>query len=409
MGTNLFAGTAGSGVFRSTNNGASWTQVITGLTYTTVSSLEVMGTNVFAGTLYGGIYLSTDSGTSWIQTGLADTSVLSLAVMGTNILAGTYGHGVFISTDNGANWLQTSMSNPTVYALAVSGTNLFAGTNYSVYLSINTGTSWTAIGSDLPNYSVYSFGVSPNETNSGNLYTGTNYGFVYLSYNNGMNWNQVASNLYDNDAPVSSLAVMGTNLFAGTAGSGVFLLANNGSSWTAIDSGLTNKNINALAVNGTNLFAGTDGGVYLSTNNGTSWTQANTNLTDTSILSLAIMGTNLIAGTRGSGVWMRPLSEMITAIESVKDQVPIQFKLDQNYPNPFNPSTTIIYSIPKAAQVILKVYNVLGKEVATLVNEEELAGNYSVVFNARNLSSGIYFYRMQAESFVGTKKLILIK
>ena len=187
------------------------------------------------------------------------------------------------------------------------------------------------------------------------------------------------------------------------------LLANNGSSWTAIDSGLTNTNINALAVNGTSLFAGTNGGVYLSTNNGTSWTQVNANLTDTSVSSLAIMGTNLIAGTRGSGVWMRPLSEMITAVKSVKNQVPIQFRLDQNYPNPFNPITTINYSIPKTGQITLKVYDVLGKEIATLVNEEESSGNYHIQFNANRLASGVYFYRLHSGNFVMTKKLLLMK
>jgi hypothetical protein len=87
----------------------------------------------------------------------------------------------------------------------------------------------------------------------------------------------------------------------------------------------------------------------------------------------------------------------------------LQFQLFQNYPNPFNPSTTISYTIPKAGFVSLKVYDVLGKEVSTLVNKEISVGNHEVVFNGSNLSSGIYFYRMQAGSFNNTKKLILLK
>ena len=97
----------------------------------------------------------------------------------------------------------------------------------------------------------------------------------------------------------------------------------------------------------------------------------------------------------------------------VKDKqiaaLPDKFILNQNYPNPFNPSTTINFSIPISAFVALKVYDILGREVATLVNEEKSSGSYEVVFNASNLSSGIYFYRLQASDYVQTRKLVLIK
>ena len=85
------------------------------------------------------------------------------------------------------------------------------------------------------------------------------------------------------------------------------------------------------------------------------------------------------------------------------------FYLFQNYPNPFNPTTKMDYSIPRASFVTLKVYDILGREVATLVNEEKPAGNYEVEFNGKGLSSGVYFYRIQAGNFVSTKKLVLLK
>jgi hypothetical protein len=92
------------------------------------------------------------------------------------------------------------------------------------------------------------------------------------------------------------------------------------------------------------------------------------------------------------------------------------FKLSQNYPNPFNPSTTIHYTIPnvtlsevEGSRVQLKVYDVLGNEVAALVNEEKPAGSYEVQFEANNLSSGVYFYSLQAGSFIETKKMILLR
>ena len=91
------------------------------------------------------------------------------------------------------------------------------------------------------------------------------------------------------------------------------------------------------------------------------------------------------------------------------NDLPIKYELNQNYPNPFNPSTTIKYQIPELSFVIVKVYDVLGGEVATLVNEEKPIGNYEVEFDATGLSSGIYFYRLKAGDFVETKKMILMK
>jgi hypothetical protein len=81
----------------------------------------------------------------------------------------------------------------------------------------------------------------------------------------------------------------------------------------------------------------------------------------------------------------------------------------QNYPNPFNPTTTISYQLPVASEVSLKVYDVLGREVVVLVNGRQAAGSYNIMLNGAGLSSGVYFYRLQAGSFVATKKMMLVK
>ena len=101
----------------------------------------------------------------------------------------------------------------------------------------------------------------------------------------------------------------------------------------------------------------------------------------------------------------------VTFIEedNKKNIIPKDFILEQNYPNPFNPSTVIRYQLPVAGNVIFKVYDVLGNEVASLVNENKSAGNYEVDFNAKNLSSGVYFYKLQVGSFSQTMKMILLK
>ena len=100
---------------------------------------------------------------------------------------------------------------------------------------------------------------------------------------------------------------------------------------------------------------------------------------------------------------------IITSINKENDQIPTNFSLSQNYPNPFNPSTVIKYSIPQSGFVTLKVYNLLGQEVAGLVNQEQKPGNYNVNFDASDLASGVYMYRLQSGDFSYTKKMVFLK
>jgi hypothetical protein len=101
---------------------------------------------------------------------------------------------------------------------------------------------------------------------------------------------------------------------------------------------------------------------------------------------------------------------VLTAIERDQDATtPVLYKLSQNYPNPFNPSTTIQYNLPVSGKVVLKIFDVVGREVTTLVNEEQQSGVYKVTFDASKIASGIYFYRLQSGSFISTKKMILLK
>jgi hypothetical protein len=231
---------------------------------------------------------------------------------------------------------------------------------------------------------------------------------VFLSTDSAKSWTAVNSGL--TNKTVYALAVKGGNLFAGTWGGGVFRSTNNGTSWTAVNTGLTNLNVAAFAVIGTNLFAGTyGGGVVLSTDNGTSWTDVNTGLTALYVYSLAVSDTVLLAGTEGRGVWRRPLSEIVTSVNVAPGKMPAAFGLDQNYPNPFNPTTQIEYQLPVAAHVTLKVYDVLGREVATLVNEIQDAGVYLATFDGTRLASGVYFYRLTASGKDQVRKMLLTK
>jgi hypothetical protein len=213
---------------------------------------------------------------------------------------------------------------------------------------------------------------------------------------------------------VYSFISNGSYLFAGTWNAGVFRTTNNGTNWTPANTGLPSSAIYALVASGSNLFAGTFGsGVYLSTNNGDSWSEVNNGLTALSINALAICGSYLYAGGDASGVWRRPLSEMITDANYNQNDLPTDFNLSQNYPNPFNPSTVISYQLPVSGEVTIKVYDVLGNEITTLIKEYKSAGTYEIEFNPassiRHPVSGIYFYQLKAGDYIQTKKMTLIK
>lgn len=392
-------------------------------------SFTSLDTNLFAGTrganvitrgsvrntVAGGVYRSTDSGTSWtaVNTGLTTTdedgatNVYALAVYETNLFAGT-NDGVFRSTDNGQSWnkMSISVTNGNVSALAMEYNIILAGISDRVFSNDLYGIEdWTEGGSVGGSVTAL---VGPPDT----LWVGSYGGGVFFSTNTG--YNEHAMNTGLTDKRVTALVISGTNLFAGTLGGGVFLSPNNGTNWTAVDSGLTDLNVNTLAVAGTNIFVGTEfGGVFLSTNNGARWTALNTGFGTSytpnyNVFSLAALGSNLFAGTWG-GMWRRPLSEMITGVKQNEGVAPKTFLLCQNYPNPFNPSTIINYQIPTNALVVLKVFDVLGRDVQTLVNERQSAGSHFLRFNASNLPSGVYFYRLEAGTYHDTKKLLLLK
>ena len=108
------------------------------------------------------------------------------------------------------------------------------------------------------------------------------------------------------------------------------------------------------------------------------------------------------------GFWYAYQQTTITDVEN-EETIPTVFKLEQNYPNPFNPSTRIKFAVPEKSNVLIKVYDILGSEVATLVNEEMDAGWYENNFNAAGLSSGVYLFRMEAGNFISTKKMIYLR
>jgi hypothetical protein len=161
---------------------------------------------------------------------------------------------------------------------------------------------------------------------------------------------------------------------------------------------------------------------YLSYGGGLIWVGVN-NVIKFDVASGNFVGNLNIPGSAASvyldqKLWMYDQSDntlkaysvgTVNVAKETGNQIPLKYNLSQNYPNPFNPSTTISFSLPSKSFVSLKIFDVVGREVATLVSQELSAGNYKQQWNANGMPSGVYFYRLQSGSFTETKKLILLK
>ncbi len=306
-GTNIYAGTYEGGVFLSTNNGASWVAINSGLTNLNVQRLSAIGgsgssVKLLAGT-YGGVYLSTNSGASWSAVGLPISDVTALAVGDTNtstplLFAGSADSGVSVSTNNGARWNAASPStiNTEVHTILMNGADVFAGTDDGVFLSTDQGTSWTSIKSGLTSPDVLALAEIGGNTPSPMLFAGT-LGGIFLSTNNGTNWTAVQNGLAR--SYIQALAVSGANtasplLFAGSYTDGVILSTDKGTTWAEVGLGeIAFGNATSLAVSSENtsspiLFVGTNGGgVYSTNDNGTHWIADTSGLPNDTIIALA--------------------------------------------------------------------------------------------------------------------------
>ena len=186
--------------------------------------------------------------------------------------------------------------------------------------------------------------------------------------------------------------------------------SNGGTKWIAQSSGTNEDLFESLFID-SNLgkIVGSNATILHTTNGGIAWT-IQTACTNEDLYAVSFTDEKIGNIVGDNGTIFRTTNGGSTSVFDEKGIEPLKkYILSQNYPNPFNPGTIINYKVGSKQYVSLKVYDLLGKELATLVNTEQLAGNYEVEFDGSNLSTRVYFYRLQIGNFVDTKKMILLK
>lgn len=371
----------------------------------------------------GEIRKSTDYGETWnvigdTTNGLPDAPVWSLVIdpnsdLNSRVLyAASFGNGIYKTTDGGGSWFPVNNglgtnrdihkividpSNSNILYVGIESYNEFSGENITtvqggIYKTSDGGQNWIRIDTNPPQISVSDLAIDP--TNSNIIYSATREmldhsqlimyrGGVYKSTDGGNNWIERSNGFGDiENLNVGSLAINPQNpeiIYAGTfdrcyhdecSGRGVFKSTNGGGTWTPINTGLSHLSTNVITIDPSD-------------------------------------PTRLYVGTDGNGAFMG-IDDNLTIIDD-EIQIPEKFALAQNYPNPFNQRTTISYALPKSSYVKLSVYDINGRLVETLVNENKNSGYYTVVWNAEKVDSGIYFYRINADEYSYMKKCLVVK
>lgn len=408
-------------IIKSSNNGNNWS-VLYGSSAGIINSMWFTSTlNGFAVNSSGYLYKTSNGGANWNSTltTLDGISNLTFANTSTGWISGfVYTDGgsapaILKTTNGGTNWQPFALpgSYNTIEDMHFAGTNMGwllalngtdnSGTTTNLYITTNGGINWA----NPYNFSDYTrdlFFISVTE----GWACGLN-GRIYKTTNGGLNWSQ-QTNANTNDLN-SIFFVSSTQGFACGESGTILTTTNGGVTWSALNSGITaylysihfNNNLNGVCVGG-------QGNRLRTTNGGVNWINSPEPVSIEMHACFMVSPNNAYAG--GEFGYISNLGGIV-AIEPNQNIIPDGFSLSQNYPNPFNPATKIKFAIPGslAAQIFLSVYDILGREVAVLVNEQLKPGNYAVDFDGSKLASGVYFYKLITDNFKSTKKMLLIK
>ena len=355
-----------SEILKTTDGGKTWEQIFFKDRYRLRSlSFKDQLNGVCAGD-GGKVFKTNDGGNSWSERDLSSQSNIPYIYIADNNTIWAMDNRIYKNEPDNNLWIKMAdeknggkigfVNNEVGWYIASIWQNPY---DYgAVYKTTNGGNTWDT-SFDINKY-IYDF-----STYSDNKIAICGYGLIYVSNNSGNDW--IKSNVPENEVYFYSIDFV---------------------------------NDSTLYCAAKNIYKSVDGGINWKKEpiNYGNWIYGIKFTNDTSGLAVGDIGKIIKYG-----------QPKVTNFQSNEDKFPNNYFLCQNFPNPFNPSTTIKYSIPKAENVTLKIYDVLGRQIKTLVNEKKPAGNYTVEYNGNNLPSGIYFYQIQAGNFIETKKMLLLK
>ncbi len=368
----------GDSVFYSDDFGKTWDSYgeINDSGYVNVSSILILDNNDvlvsgWGDSESGGIYKSTDGSKTWEQknTGASINSCTKILKNSDSIFASIY-DAIYLSVDEGESWLKSGSSpdpdNEIVDIVRSKDGKLFAATFSEIFRSADNGSSWQLITNGIP--PATDFFMNLTLSNEGYIYLGTRRLGIYRTRDLGDNWEYIRHGWirYVTTKP-------GGYIMAGAEQEGLIMSTDYGDSWQIINSGLPGSLPYTSFIN--SVYFDKDGYAYCSVHN--------------------------------YGIY-RSATPVSVEREEENSQLS-SYILCQNYPNPFNSVTKIIYQLPKGGLVQLKVFDLLGIELAVLVHEVKSAGSYEVSFDASSLPSGVYVYSLRVNDFVQNNKMTFMK
>jgi photosystem II stability/assembly factor-like uncharacterized protein len=438
-----------SSIFRTTDAGITWQEQKFSSYAPLYDICSASGKTVVGAGAGGRIMISNDSGITW-QDLTPPTKVRFTFVkyLSDNLVAAIgNSNELFLSIDSCKTWTKHDMPSGLNVTIAF-GDSLhcwIADDSSRIFYSGNLGATWEAQkelnSHDPPLYGIHFF------NDSSGCSVGAS-GFITATNNGGRTWIARASNTSKNlysifvasrrrawavgqsgtiittsdafsswsaqTSPTSTTlrsVIFSDTLNGYILGDGGTILktSDGGTKWKELPSPGASSNavefINAgegwVVADSGRIFRTVDGGNHwLSQESGVHSSLTSVDFTD-SLHGVVVGEDGVVLATKNGGI--------VTIVERTAASTPTDPGLQQNYPNPFNPSTTINYSLPRSSRVILRIYDVLGREVRTLVDEKQNAGSHNIMFRAGNLPSGVYFYRLEAGTFSETKKLLLLK
>jgi len=353
-----------------------------------------------------GMFKSTDNGNSWSRimniSSSFYTNVIAFPVGSTDYIFAATDTGIYCTSDYGQTWIG---KNNTIGKIQVSNIAQIDGIIYAckylhTYRSADLGESWQEIFFNSKNRGTGAI-IKKGNFLLATLVDGTS-DFLFKSTDNGLTWNSYGGYIYG----ANTMALVGNTIYAGSY-TALQKSADDGLNWSAVTGLPSGYNYLYLKAFRDYLYCVHLTGIYFQHKDSTTWHNTSNGLMP-GFFSTGEVDENYIyaAGQEGK-IWRRPLAEVLTEVED-QNNLSAGFSLLQNYPNPFTQLTEIKWRTSAYSLVELKIYDFTGREIKTLVDENEAPGEHLVTFNAAGLPPGVYFYQLQANGWIETKKIILI-